>query len=717
MKTSLIPAALAASAFFSFAQAQTAANITVDPATTRQKILGFGAGSVYYQSWITAMDASMQKAFYDTAFTGLNISFLRIGNWKQEDTTSIANDVAIVKAGKERLGNHLKIEMSSWSAPGRLKPSGSVNGSDGHSKGEKTLKTSSSDPYGKFVYSEFAHWWKTSYQTYVDFGIAPDYISLQNEPDMEATYEETLFEPTETSEIAGYKQALQAVRDSLSTLANPPKIIGPEPLGIGYSNFEKYAKALDDKNLDGYAYHLYHAGDGNDNSGTNYLNPQNFAKSMSDIAASYGSDDKPIIMTEFCTMENAIREQDMLGLAHIMQVGFTSGKLNAYIAWELYWGEENGQLIGVCPGEGWSSCKEAKIYINPEYHAMRHYSKFVNPGWRVVSATTTTSDLYTVAFRSADCDSISVIAINKSSSAMKLTTSVNGYNSVYAVQSVESGDKSKAIAATGNDFSLPSKSITTIVFTSSNTAALTCEDSPIEDPYIDPSTQFGDSLVIVDFTQESSAGTWSSPDNLAAVEFVNTPLDGINSYVKVPLAGCAQDDCGYQHQLYTIKDDIIVKKPLTTCTDLVFTMRSLDTEDASVNIGGAGGSSWINYQYGNTAPAGEWAQVSVPLKNELDSTGLAFGSKQFSFNSDNAGIYIAKIVATGCGGTSAIKPAKKFAVNDSHYHAQIFDLNGNLVWEGLKSEALNASGSLRLDVRQGAYIVKTKASTIKALKK
>ena len=678
----------------------TAANITVDPATTAQKVVGFGAGAAYYQSWITAMSSSMQKDFYDTAFTGLNLSLLRIGNWKQEDTTSIAADAAIVKAGKERRGNSLKIEMSSWSAPGRLKPSGSVNGSDGHSKGEKTLKTSSNDPYGKFVYSEFASWWKKSLQAYATAGITPDYISLQNEPDMEATYEETLFEPTETSEIAGYKQALQAVRDSISTLANPPKILGPEPLGIGYNNFEKYAKALDDKNLDGYAYHLYHAGDGNDNSGTNYLNPENFRKAMTAIGKSYGSDSKPIIMTEFCTMESAVREQDMLGLAHIMQVGFTSGKLNAYIAWELFWGEENGQLIGVCPGEGWSSCKEAKLYINPEYHAMRHYSKFVNPGWRVVSSTADGSDVYAVAFRSADCDSISVIAINKGS-AQNLNLSVNGYNPVYAVQSSEGGEKSKTVTA-GAIIDAPAKSITTVVFTSSNTAALQCEDSPIDDPYIDPNKNFGDSLVIVDYANESSAAGWKSDETLGTVTFETTALDGISKYVKIPLAGCAQDDCGYQHALFTLPDEVAV---------------SIDAEDASVNIGGAGGSTWSSYQYGNTAPAGSWAEVSVPLDNEIDSTGAPFGSTQLSFNSDNAGIYIAKIVATGCGGTDAIKGIRtNFATSDMNATAKVFDLNGNLLWTGIKGEALNANGTLRLNLRKGMYIVKTKTSTVKAVK-
>ena len=136
MKKLLISTALLASSAF-------AATVSVNPASTAQKVVGFGAGAAYYQSWITAMSSLKLKDFYDTAFTGLNLSLLRIGNWRQEDTTSIAADAAIVKAGKERLGNHLKIEMSSWSAPGRLKPSGSMNGSVNGQKVKKqnTLKT------------------------------------------------------------------------------------------------------------------------------------------------------------------------------------------------------------------------------------------------------------------------------------------------------------------------------------------------------------------------------------------------------------------------------------------------------------------------------------------------------------------------------------------------------------------------------------------------
>ena len=186
-----------------------AATITINPADTKQEIIGFGGGSVYYQNWIAKLPVEDQEVLFDTAFTGLNLSLLRIANWYQdEDATKLQDDINIVKAAQKRLGSHLKIEMSSWSAPGNLKPSGSLNGYDGHSKSDKTLNKASGDAYGAYAYTDFANWWKRSLEAYAAQGIVPDYISLQNEPDMEANYEETLFEPTETNEIAGYKEAL-----------------------------------------------------------------------------------------------------------------------------------------------------------------------------------------------------------------------------------------------------------------------------------------------------------------------------------------------------------------------------------------------------------------------------------------------------------------------------------------------------------------------------
>jgi len=707
----LASAALVATAAATFA---TAATITVNTSSKQQEVIGFGGGSVYYQGWILGMSEENQEALFDTAFTGLNLSFLRMGNWLQDEqslahaTDSLKADIKIVKAAKQRLGNHMKIEMSSWSAPAALKPSNSVNGKDGANKSAKSLNSVAGDAYGSYAYSAFASWWKTSLQAYQAAGITPDYISLQNEPDMEADYAETLFEPTETSEIAGYKEALNAVYDAIQTLPNKPKLLGPEPLGIGYDNFQKYVKALDASKLDGYAYHIYHAGSGNDNSGNNYLKPENFRPSMKEIGTSYGT--KPIVMTEFCNMLDKTREEDMVGLAHIMQVGFTDGKLAGYIAWELFWGNGNGQLIGVCAA-GWGSCKNDEIVIGPEYHAMRHYSKFVNPGWKVVSTSTTEANLKTVAFANATGDSVSVIAINTGDTEISLTNpAITGLGLATAVQSKENGFKSKNITVSDCTV-LPARSVTTLVYKSGAAAAAAtgCKDETTDPNYVAPVIIPSADVVIVDYSKTTDVSTWSAmSEDLGAVTYNATALDGVTGYVTVPLAGCEQSECGYKSQLLNISDEAAAA--LASCSELVITMRSTTSTNAYVNVGGAAGGSWVDYQYGRTASGSEWSETTVDLEKEGGN-----GSTALTFNSDAEGINIAKIVATGC--KSGIKAQPKFAINDNNLQAQVFDMNGNLVWTGVKSQALNARGLLAIDVRQGAYILKTDAGSIKTLKK
>lgn len=712
MKKYLISTALLAASAY-------AASVIVDPSATAQKVTGFGGASVYYQSWIKNLPAADQEALFDTAFTGLNISLLRVGNWYQdEDITKVQDDIDIVKAAKTRLGDHMKIQMSSWSAPAKLKPSNSLNGQDGHSKSDKTLKKANGDAYGAYAYTDFANWWKKSLEAYKAAGISPDYVSIQNEPDMEATYEETLFEPTETNEIAGYKEALNAVYDAVK---GQTKLIGPEPLGIGYSNFEKYAKELDANKLDGYSYHLYHAGDGNDNSGNNYLDPENFRKPMKAIADVYGKGDKPIIMTEFCPMLDEPREKDMLGLAQIMQIGFTDGRLSGYIAWQLFWGYHS-QMIGVCPGAGWDLdgsgkyvCDDAGFKIFPEYHAMRHYSKFVNPGASVIASTTAEANLKTVAFLSANGDSISTILINTGSTAIQLDNpAITGYGLVTAVQSKENGLKSKNISVAACTV-LPARSITTLVYKkgAAASAVATCKDETSDASYIEPEIKPSADVVIVDYTTSTDVSGWQAMDDkLSAVTYGTTAIDGIAGYASVPLAGCDQSEesCGYQNQLLNISAE--GAKALASCESLIITMHSQGTSDAYVNVGGAAGGSWVDYEYGKPASASKWSETKVSLKKEGEN-----GSTALTFNSESAGIYIAKIVATGCKSASAIKSFRQPVLNDSKTLAMIFDMNGNLVWKGLKSEALNENGTLKPSIRQGAYILKTKSNVQRVFKK
>lgn len=704
-----------------------AANVTVNPAETKQTVIGFGGGVVYYQNWFTALPDSKKEALYDTAFTGLNLSMLRLGNWLQEDGAAVSeHDIEIVKAAKDRLGDHLKIEMSSWSAPANLKPSNDLNGSKDENKYDSTaatLKSSTSNaPYGNYVYKEFASWWKKSFLQYRNAGIEVDYVSMQNEPDMFADYEETLFAPSETGTLAGYAEAIAALRDTMNTVNNPPKLIGPEPLGIGYNTFQKYMNPLDKADLDAYAYHLYHAGNGNDNSALNYVSPENYRTPMSEIAKDYS--DKPIIMTEFCNMLGYERESDMVGLAHIMQVGFSSGNLSAYIAWELMWGEGKGQLIGVCTN-GWGKCTEDKVTINPEYHALRHYSKFVNPNWNVISSSTTESALKTVAFASSDKDSISLIIINTGKSELKLEDqAISGYGIITAVQSTENGKKSVPVSIS-SCYVLPARSITTLVYKKGATEpnSTSCEDetsSPsTENPEV--SKPAGSTLIIADFSKDG-LGTWES-DVATAPTLISQELDGISAYVQVPFAGCDQseEECGYQNVRYEMAPALANNSVLQYCESMTITARGV-SETNYINVG-AVGSSWLDYEYGKTASENTWSEITVSLEKEIDA---ANNSSQIKFNSNNSGIYLAKILANNClipeeiaselGDRLGIPKLANMNLF-TNQEAVLFDLNGNVIWKGIANSILDEKGSLKLRVQQGVYILKTPLGYFKTFKR
>ena len=439
-----------------------AATVTIDTTTHFQTIDGFGGGSVYYTNWLPAHPDA--QAIYDTMFTGLGLSYLRLANWNQDTTGSLADDSTIVAEGRKRLGSRFKIIMSSWSAPGHLKGSGSTTGSlNGtmYSRAQNTLKKSG----GTFVYAEFAHWWKRSLARYANMGIVPDVISIQNEPDMNAGYHETLFDATQNDSIAGYPQALKAVHDSLATMTDPPQIYGPEVLGIGYGNFQKYANAMDRNLVDGYNYHLYHG-----STGDSYVDPDGFTANLNTLTTTYTG--KPWIMSEYCPMRDGNLPSDMLTLAHLIINMLTKGNVSAYINWELIWGD-HGQMIEV--DNPWTT-KTWKV--NPEYHGIRHFSRFTSPGWHRVAAASDDANVRTVAFTSPTGDSITLVALNLDTLTEK-TLSTGGVftGNTDVWQSVAKVSYSERLSPLDFDgtgtITLPPGSITTVVWTPSAATGLT----------------------------------------------------------------------------------------------------------------------------------------------------------------------------------------------------------------------------------------------------
>ncbi len=447
--------AIGASALFAAHTFAADVTIGIAPTETHQTVIGIGGGLAYYQNWLTGHKNKTE--IYDTLFNGLGISGLRMGNWAQEDDKDLSDDAEIVKEAKKRLGSDFFIEMSSWTAPASLKANNSTDGSRGG------VKASLKKENGQFVYDKFAAWWKKSLQRYHEVGVVPDYISIQNEPDMDADYEACIFDEKENGDVASYAKALEAVHNAMQGMENCPKFLGPEPLGIGWNNAQKYINALDKSLLDGYCFHYYHSGDqSHDNDKYSY--PDDFIPAMKGLAADYP--DKPQFMTENCSMRES-RDMDALHTAWIIANAFNYNRVSSYLHWNLMWGSENGCVTLENPWES-NNWKSPNGYIiQSEYHGFRHFSKFVRPGWICIGSTSSNDDVISCAFKSPEGDAYTVVIINKGYANHSATLSFpiatpDDGQIIQTVPSSKTWSKVLGNYTDGQEIDLPSNSVTTI---------------------------------------------------------------------------------------------------------------------------------------------------------------------------------------------------------------------------------------------------------------
>jgi len=439
----------------------TKASVGMDINDKQQEVLGIGGGIVYYQSWFT--DHPNKEAIFDTIYTGLGLSALRIGNWKQDiDNHDVKDELTIYNEAVKRLGReNFIVEMSSWAAPGSLKENGQTDGPYSLKKGSD----------GNFVYNEYAEWWKKSLAKYQEEGIHPDYISMQNEPDMEATYAATLFDATEhyvdytgkQFDRAGYDKALPIFVSKIKELNEVPKILGPEVLGIGYGNTQKYMDALDASLLDGLAFHYYHSGE---NADDRYSKPNAYINAMKELATKYGN--MPQFMTENCAMR-AEKSGNDVHTAWIIANSFNYNHVGSYMYWNLLWGtsDKDGCVAVNNPWEKgqWKSDEGYQVCL--DYHGLRHFSKFAPKGYFCVGSTTDNSDLVCTSFVSPDGNKATIVVINKGGNhAVKVNVPFTNCTARLTMTATSKDERSKdyGVIDLANEIEMPKMSIATITF-------------------------------------------------------------------------------------------------------------------------------------------------------------------------------------------------------------------------------------------------------------
>ena len=431
----------------------TASIATIDPTKTYQTIEGLGGATAFYAGWITAHP--YKQEIYTNAFAGLNLSMLRLGDWYRYPATLAGFDSAateIVANGNRVLGHPVPVYMSSWSPPAFLKSNGQV------ANGGTLIYTN-----GSFAYTNFAQYWYDSIQAYRSNGVNLTWISIQNEPDFVAGYDSCIFHPTEDTvngtNYASYSKALNAVYQRLTNLPSPPKLLAPEPVHISFGDLSNYGATMNSNSFYGAAHHLY--GDGGA-TGDSFIAA---IKSATNVFPS-----KPHFMTEYGDVF------DMIECANLIHNELVVEQVSGYNHWSLVWPGTNGGLIQIenpyASQATWTNAPPGTPtqshgwWYSPSYWSMKHFSYFLNPGYKRVSATDNDNNVRSSAFLSPDGLRLVVVLINTNSSvssAMSFNFGIFsvGKSSVY--QTANTNYYFRSLGALTNGQVLPPRSLTTVV--------------------------------------------------------------------------------------------------------------------------------------------------------------------------------------------------------------------------------------------------------------
>jgi arabinoxylan arabinofuranohydrolase len=426
-------------------------NATINPGTPYQTIEGFGGAIAFYNGWVTAHP--YKNEIYTNAFAGLNLSMLRLANWYRYQTAANFDPEAaeFVSRANQILGRPVPVYMSSWAPPAFLKSNGEVG------NGGTLIYTN-----GGFAYTNFANYWYDSLRAYRSNGVSPTWISIQNEPDWEASYDSCIFRPTEsyvnaTNYWAGYPNALAATYQRLTNLPSPPKLLGPEVVHIRYNTLQNYAATMNPNHFYGVNYHLY--GDSTDGTIDGYLSS---LRSSTNFFPT-----KPHFMTEYGV-------SNMIDSATLIHHALTEGRVSGYNFWSLIWPSgglglvqiefpwNQAQWTNAPPG---TPTQSKGYWLSPAYWSMKHYSYYVQPGFRRVAAGCNDTNALVTAYLSPDNLRLVLVFINRSSNA-PVTLAINTgsfLGDFSAVYQTAGANKFQPLGSLGSQLTLPAASLTTVV--------------------------------------------------------------------------------------------------------------------------------------------------------------------------------------------------------------------------------------------------------------
>jgi hypothetical protein len=369
------------------------AEIAIDRETRFQTLIGFGAGVGYTEDAFVAHPAN--GAFREALYLEAGLDAIRLRNrfeGANESTLQVTSD--LLRSVEETLGRRPVVLMNSSSPPAVLKESGQRQCS-----GDAATCTLRRDGEGLFDYPAFGAHWRASVDAYAAAGVAIDYLSLQNNPNLvpaaDSPGEGCFFLPEEgmttvtvdgmdvSIPAPGYRQALGAVRTALSDLTGAPRLVAPETTGIVSAH--EYATALDGAEYGALAVHLY---------GADPAEPARFEA----IGALANDRQQPVLQSEMAA--------EGLETAVLMHLALVHANASAYLQNELT------ALSSTAAPVSLLLLTEDAFEPQLPYYTFAHYARHTDPGWVRVAATSAGEPVWVSSWLAPDERALTVVLLN-----------------------------------------------------------------------------------------------------------------------------------------------------------------------------------------------------------------------------------------------------------------------------------------------------------------
>jgi len=434
-------------------------DVSVDRSVTYQEIEGFGA-SVSRDFTITPwkvrqgaflVDIDLDSVgFYDSVITDLGATALRTtiictfrsasGQYEvNADMKRLWYDLHKLKDAARRHHEPLILLGTPWSPPAWMKVNESGPCGFASAPNYATTDCRLKDGYDDTLANYFVKY----VQTMTDSGLPYYAISVQNEPAFTEPYESCVYNG------ARYTMTLKAIGRAFESAGLPQKIYGAEHMSWAFpGQIERTIRG--DAEALGYmgawAVHGYTDG----------------------VAADTGSfgggteTDKPLWMTE--TSGRAYGEtwadwDKAMVTARSMLNYLRQGKISLWTWWSLQLpnDSENNYAYSLHAG-GRPTLK---------WHVSRHFFRFIRPGARQVSSTSSDSEVLAVAFWNETGECLTVVLVNQSTSSKTVNgVTVSGGSTPATFERIVSTATEQSVASTvgsSEQITLPAQSVTTLV--------------------------------------------------------------------------------------------------------------------------------------------------------------------------------------------------------------------------------------------------------------